>query len=37
MITDTMPRCYIAADCDSVGRKGCNLRKFPQDEAIKKK
>ena len=32
-----MPRCCIAAGCDSVGGKGCSLHKFPQDEGIKKK
>ena len=32
-----MPRHCVAAGCDSVGRKGCGLHKFPQDEVIRKK
>ena len=32
-----MPRCCVAVGCDSVGRKGCSLYKFPHDEAIRKK
>ena len=32
-----MPRCCIAAGCDSLSGSGCSLHKFPQDEAIKKK
>ena len=32
-----MPRHCVAASCDSVGRKGCSLHKFPHDEVIRKK
>ena len=32
-----MPRRCVTAGCDSVGRKGCSLHKFPHDEAIRKK
>ena len=30
-----MPRHCVAVGCDSVGRKGCSLYKFPHDEAIR--
>ena len=32
-----MPRCCIAASCDSISRKGHSFHKFPEDETLQKR
>ena len=32
--SQAMPRCCVAAGCDSISGKGYSLHKFPKDESI---